>query len=205
VASGLAVCLFVSSTVQASPINGFSDLNFWGSGANQAALVIDFQDGKTSESFAWGYQFDGGSVTGAQMMIDIAASDPNLTVAYSGNATAGFFLSSIAYFDGVDNHSLVNSWGATPETSTAWGYYQAEGAGNLPGSWSLSPTGASDRTLAEGSWDAWGYGTYDATWSHVTPPSGDVMPAAIPEPRLIALFLGGVGVLIWLRRLRVSC
>ena len=36
------------------------DVTFWvGSGANEAVLIVDFQDGTGTASYAWGYRFDG--------------------------------------------------------------------------------------------------------------------------------------------------
>jgi hypothetical protein len=56
----------------------FSDIQFWaGSGANQAALVIDWNDGKTVESLVWGYRWDG-SATGADMLTAVVSADSRL-------------------------------------------------------------------------------------------------------------------------------
>lgn len=75
----------------------FSDITFWvGSGANQAALVIDWADGKTPQSLAWGYRWDG-SATAEDMVSAIAGTtevrvtgDQNV----EGLGDAGTFLES---------------------------------------------------------------------------------------------------------------
>ena len=42
------------------------DIQLWaGTGANEAAMVIDWNDGKSDESLVWGYRWDG-SATGAR-------------------------------------------------------------------------------------------------------------------------------------------
>src|SRR3974390_1833771 len=51
-----------------APAPDFSNIQFWvGSGANQAALVIDWRDGLTPESLLWGYRWNG-SATGLDML-----------------------------------------------------------------------------------------------------------------------------------------
>ena len=60
----------------------FDDIGFWvGSGANQAALVIDWNgpDGSGSEpvSYAWGFRWDG-VATGQNMLAAVINADANL-------------------------------------------------------------------------------------------------------------------------------
>jgi hypothetical protein len=71
VAAG-ALVLFTNAAAFAG--FNFSDITHWvGSGANQAALVIDWSDGKTPESLAWGYRWDG-SATAEDMVSAIAGT-----------------------------------------------------------------------------------------------------------------------------------
>lgn len=215
-----------AATLSASPVSGVNDISFVvGSGASRANLIIDFHDGQTKESFAWGYRFDGVK-SGADMLLDIAAADANLTLVSGGTGADGFFLSAITYFDGTDLHSLSADWVNLPNKS--WGYYLSGGfAGDdtpgtggiptpvsgggstLPVSWTTSPVGASTssfgesgRLLSDGAWDSWSYGELDSGFNHQQPPSSTVS-AAIPEPgTLISLFLGSVILAASLRRLR---
>lgn len=204
------------AAANAAIVAGTSDITFVvGSGANQSNLVIDFHDGETVESYAWGYRYDG-LVSGADMVIAIASVDPNLTLSYSGSGSSGFFLSQIDYTAGAIFHSEAGS-------STAyWAYYIAggtagddtAGAGgtptpiagggsSLPGSWTSSPTGASaesfgetGRLLTDGSWDTWSFGTFES--SPFAPPGPPGTPtAAVPEPSTFLFgMLGAMSLLI---------
>lgn len=58
----------------------FDRIQHWaGKGSNRAALVIDFQDGKTEKAFVWGYRWDG-QASGEDMVRAIAAASKSLTV-----------------------------------------------------------------------------------------------------------------------------
>lgn len=68
------------------------DVQFWvGSGANTAILVIDFQDGSATPSYAWGYRFDG-STTGEAMLNAVLAADASLDAVINTG-----FLSDLTY------------------------------------------------------------------------------------------------------------
>ena len=82
----------------------YNDIQYWvGSGSNQTAFVIVFNDGKTPNALVWGYRYDG-SKTFAEMAQDIAATDtrffymadPNHTtlggLGYDGNGNDIFSL-----------------------------------------------------------------------------------------------------------------
>ncbi|CAN5674159.1 hypothetical protein BH09VER1_BH09VER1_02160 [soil metagenome] len=76
----LAIALCLTGIGQAAVITDFSDIQYWvGSGTNEAAMVIDWQDGKTPVSLAWGFRWDG-VATGWDMMQAIAAADPRLSI-----------------------------------------------------------------------------------------------------------------------------
>lgn len=211
----------ITNTLLGSIVTDQSDVLFVvGSGTHRANLVIDFQDGKTPESFAWGFRFDGADVSGADMLLAVAAADSRLTVASGGSAENGFFVNSISYDDGTDTH-----------TDTSFGYFLAGGSAGddtvgpggiptpvtgggtvLPSSWTLSPTGSSDvsfdetgRLLTDGAWDAWSVGAWTedppGTWNPPPAPSGDVF-AAIPEPSVAVLILLGTALGVRLLRHR---
>jgi hypothetical protein len=193
----------LAGTLASQAFQGFSDLDFIvGSGANEAALVIDFNDGAATESRAWGYRWDG-TASGARMLIDVAAADPLLQLGYSGTAASGFLLKSISY----GSQSAVSFFGATGPESEGWGYYLAGGTAggggiagggsSLPSSWTVSPTGAGEdsfgtegRFLADGSWDAWSFGSYDEFYNHLVAPDSSVTAAPVPEPSFIGLLAG---------------
>ncbi len=206
-------------SARAATISTSSDLLFTvGSGANQAALVIDFNDGTASESFAWGYRWDG-TASGAGMILAIAAADPNLQITSDGTAAGGFFISAISYFDGSIQHQGVNDFSSDP--SSGFGYYLAGGTAGgdavagggaaLPSSWSEAPVGASEtsfgsegRLLSDGAWDAWSFGEYDATFSHLDSPGPEAPTAAVPEPGVTWLGLASLGMLLRRRDRRAS-
>ncbi|MCU0795584.1 MAG: PEP-CTERM sorting domain-containing protein [Akkermansiaceae bacterium] len=190
-AGALALCPAAS----AATVTTTADLiQTFGSGANSATLVIDFNDGSPNDSFAWGYRFDG-QISGAAMILAIAAADPNLSLTAFGDASSGFFLTQISYLHGTTLRS------ATASSSAPWQYWSywidggfadgsigtptavSGGGANLPGTWTESPVGASEesfgssgRFLSDGAWDAWSFGEFGSN-----SPSGPVH-AAVPEP-----------------------
>ena len=208
-AGSLALCLPASSATVTTTADLVQTI---GSGSNHATLVIDFNDGLPDDSFAWGYRFDG-QVSGAAMILAIAAVDPNLSLTAFGDASSGFFISAIQYLDGTTLRT------ATASTSAPWQYWAywidggfadgpigtpspvAGGGSSLPGSWTESPVGASadsfgssGRFLSDGSWDAWSFGEFGSN-----APSGPVL-AAVPEPT--GALLASLASLTLLRRRR---
>ena len=209
--------------VQAAVISGADDVLFVaGSGSNQATLIIDFNDGLTKESFAWGFRWDG-VASGADMIATVAAEDPNLSLVYSGNGTSGFYLTTVTYFDGDNLHTGID--GPDPGGYLFWGYNLAggtadddngsdpggiptpvPGGGNLlPISWTSSPVGAAldsfgntGRILADGAWDAWSFGTFNPNYSTADSPP---QAALVPEPSS-GLLWGGALFLALIRRQR---
>src|SRR5690349_17443396 len=87
------------TSLGATVVGNISDVSYWvGSGANQAVLIIDWQDGKnapgqsTGQALAWGYRWPVGQTrTGLQMLLDIAAADSRLVIdtMYSGRFVFG--------------------------------------------------------------------------------------------------------------------
>lgn len=206
--------LSASASSLSATVGGFADLAFFvGSGANESALVIDFNDGSSNESLAWGYRWDT-PVSGARMLVDIAAADPLLDVTFSNTPEVDFFLGTISY----DGTTLGYVGGVNPPTTaTSWGYYLAggtdgfdnvTGAGDsLPSSWTLASVGAGElsfgipgRIIADGSWDYWNYGALGAGFAHIETPAGPVDAAPVPESSAFAFFLGGAALLTLARR-----
>ncbi len=84
------------------------DVTFWtGSGANEAVLIVDFHDGATTTSYAWGFRFDG-NTTGQAMLEAVADADPNFAI-----ALAGAFLNDITY----NSHAGL---GGSPDYWSTW-------------------------------------------------------------------------------------
>lgn len=198
--AALSAAVFAAVSVHASPLTGFSDITNWiGTGSNQAALIIDFNDGSSQESFAWGYRWDG-TATGENMIRAIAAADSNLDLTAPGTGS-GFFISSITYHDSAQIHTSDN--GANGGTGDEWWtYYTADGSSSLPSSWTSPGFGAGDRTLASNSWDAWS-ATVDQSWPGSEPGSPQ-NASAVPEPSAALLLIAGIGLLTWVRKAKSS-
>ena len=207
-----------SSHASAQMFN-FSDIKNWtGTGSNQAAMVVDWHDGKTPESIAWGYRFDG-AATGLQMLQAIDAADPRLAVffAYGGSFTYGFgydlnnnggtFTPGTPGFDNGGNSTETGFSSDAADHyaegvySKFWGYDIATGSPyGGGGTWNEAPVGADTRQLVNGSWDGWSL-SFDE--SNFTVPDPGFPTAAVPEPssRWTAIIaLAALGLVARLRR-----
>lgn len=204
-----AIVGFVTSSAEAA-ITGFDDIIYWvGSGANQAAMVIDWNDGTETQSFAWGYRWDG-EATGRDMFQAIAGfitdiddepvsegADASLTAVYQF-FSFGPSVTAITYDDGGTEHSED---GFGPDSTGYWGYwifggdfeyslwpsgtatYDVAGSSSYAAvDWTYSPTGFAARPLINGSWDGW-------SWSANFVDSAPGAPVAVPEPATWVLFV----------------
>ena len=84
-----SICL-TAQTLGTAPNGVFTaaDIEYWvGTGSNEAALVLVFNDGKTPQALVWGYRYDG-SKSMKQMCEDIAAADPRFF--YQEGSGGGF-------------------------------------------------------------------------------------------------------------------
>lgn len=87
------------------------NVTFWtGNGANEAVLVVDFQDGSGSSSYAWGYRFDG-TTTGADMLNAVATADPNFAIVVGAGFLSDITYSSQAGIGGEPNY--WSTWSGT--------------------------------------------------------------------------------------------
>lgn len=199
----------------------FGDIQYWaGTGANQAALVIDWKDGKTHESLLWGYRWDG-SATGLDMLNSIVAADPRLFahtgtygwgtaiygIGYDLNGNGTFGVSPGLTFNGGglatsldpdDNRIATESadhW-AEGWNSGFWAYYNKSVSGDA---WAESMVGAADRLLSNGAWDGF---SFAPNFSSVTP-SEPFAVGPVPEPTTLSL-LATAGLLLVCARLKKS-
>ena len=98
------VLLFVSfcafswpSCIRAQPFT-FDEVQFWvGSGANRAALVIDWLE-NTNEppALVWGYRWDG-AANGRDMLQAVVAADPRLFAKFGNHAEYGAAVFGFGY------------------------------------------------------------------------------------------------------------
>lgn len=149
--SGLNLFLVISLLlIITQPLSAFDfdDILFWvGEGDNQAALVIDWQDGKEPQSLAWGFRWSG-TATGQDLINAIVSADNRL----SGNVDG--IISSLIY--DLDNNQIIDdndhniNYSLYP--NNYWSYWVKE---NSNQDWGYSNHGISGRYLTDGCWDAW--------------------------------------------------
>ena len=208
-------------TTHAQIITGFGNIVNWtGTGANQAALVVDFHDGTSKQSFVWGYRWDG------------AATGLNMLTAISSLTTMGLTVDNPSYVTLISHaeSGITHSQDAYAYPfNYGWSYWIAGGSADIysndspygvigtldpapnggtafPSGWTASPSGNSTRYLANGSWDAYSFGTFDTSnnWAPEVPP-GATSYAAIPEPSALPLILLGIGTLLYARKRLHAC
>ena len=189
-------------------VGSLDNIEYWvGAGANRTALVVQWNDGLTPVSVAWGYRWDG-TATGLDMLRSIAGStrveDPaGEPVGAASGADGRLNLGLVEYSFGLSVLSLEYSpsAGAT-RTKSAWysGYWQylirggnfeyydwaTEGmalydeAGSNSyesGAWTSSPIGAGDRPLIDGAWDAYAFAA-----EFIAEPLVQPLAAKLPVP-----------------------
>lgn len=200
-----------------SPAATFDDVQFWvGSGANQAALVIDWNNGKSPESLLWGYRWDG-TATGLDMLQAVVNADSRLFAhlgtyvwgtatlgfGYDLNNSGGFAVSPSLAFDSGGLALDTNPDDNRVATDAAdhwlegwnngfWAYYLK---GSAAENWASALTGAGDRTLADGAWDGFSFAPGFASSDPREP-----TPAMVPEPGVVSLLTLSALALVWSRR-----
>jgi hypothetical protein len=84
--------LFIASAARADVLD---NIQTWvGTGVNEAAFEIDWNNGTTDDALIWGYRWNG-SATGEQMFDAIVAADPRLYAAVSEPGEWGSFGTAI--------------------------------------------------------------------------------------------------------------
>jgi hypothetical protein len=136
-----------------------ADVLFWtGTGSHSAMLVIDFQDGSATPSYAWGVRFEG-STTGEAMLNAVLGSDPALEAVI----TTGF-LSDVTY----GSHAGI---GGSPDWWSTW-------SGTDLGNWS-SNLGLST-AVPDGGFFGCSYTDFDPAL-RPTPPVAAAIPTHIGD------------------------
>jgi|GEM_PF-2474421 len=173
----------------ADPIVNTVDRTF-GTGSDHIYFVIDWNDGP-DDSLNWRFNYndgDYGSVYDAMVALETADSALDFVFADFG---FGEYLDGMHYNDGSETHGVTA--GTSPAPRDWISLWEGDASGS---SWTSSSAGVTDITPTTG----YAYGlNYEADWNN---PS--TAPNAVPEPALVGLLLGGLGLTIWLRRARSS-
>lgn len=164
----------------------FDDIELWvGSGANRAAMVIDWVESSAEPpALAWGYRWDG-SATGRDMLLAIVAADERLFVKLGDEPVNPILVYGIGYDADDDGEFGVDDGTSFDDDGVAFGGapffaaaatdpvdYYAEGwtfafwhygiAASNPydgGVWEDIQFGMAGRQLADGAWDSWAFET----------------------------------------------
>ncbi len=181
----VALVLHVAHASAQTTQFAFEDIPLWfGSGSNQAAMVVQWNDDNLPVSLVWGYRWDG-SATSLDMFqaIDAGNSDFSSTLTDHG---WGISVDGIGYAEGS---RFKPGWDGT----NYWAFYTSEGSPyGGSGAWASSFVGIGDRSLSDGSWDGWSH-------SPGNPSDAPVVPLAVPEPSTASFIV--IGGLLLLRRL----
>ena len=104
-----------------------SDILYWvGNGSNQAILAVNWAD----TALAWGYRWNG-TATVSDMMTDIAAADPRLTVEGTGYIDDIRYIDTAAGMTDTLHITPGNYWGSTNNGFTDMGMGQTLTDGDL--------------------------------------------------------------------------
>lgn len=124
-------------------------LSFFGAGPNTVYLVLDFNEWAPGSSYAFGYNFEGTSITAEEVMTELALLDE---LGLSFNLSGGY-LNDVA-FDVMSELGI----GGSP-------YYWSTWSATNVGGWELNE--GISREMVDGEWFAGSY----TSWSPATPPS----------------------------------
>lgn len=165
----------------------FADVQYWvGTGSNQAAFVVQWNDSKNPDALVWGFKWDG-NATGEDMLKAIAKADHRFyTLLYQGtqfgsaigglgfdlngaNTNALYKNGNVTYpyypVDGIVNTTAYDfddytAADAADHWSSGWttnGYWSYWVKDPTDADFGYSGVGASTRALVNGSWDVWNF------------------------------------------------
>jgi len=188
----------------------FGDVEYWvGDGANEAALVIDWNGGDAPVSLAWGFRWDG-AATGQDMLTAVINADTNLYGRFAGFGFGDVVIGlgydvdgdGFGISDGTDFGPGGLAYAGTSDGATAtdgddhyaegwetgfWSYWLGEGDPYDGGGWAEPQVGFGDRALSDGDWDGWRF----APGFVSSEPREPV--AAVPGPGAVVVLVAAVG------------
>lgn len=117
----LLICLLVLFTLSAKAgvKIDFNAIKHWaGTGENRAALIVQFNDGKTNAAYVWGYRWNG-SASGEDMLRAVARASRCLNPLIQYTGTMGSTLNGIGLSDGrgLCDHLIYDFEGAKEGSS----------------------------------------------------------------------------------------
>ncbi len=173
---------------------GFSDIVNWtGTGTNRAAFVLDWNDGTVTRSMAWGFRWTG-SATAEQMLRDVDANDPRLTLGFTLYSGFGYALTAASYDLNLDGTPEHDRDGFALGTTGYWAFYNGGPSSTLP-SWTSSNFGITSVALVTDDWEG-------LSWAPDFNAVNPATPVAAPVPEPATLAMVGLGVLVLRRRTR---
>ena len=127
----LLIASILIPSLASADVNDFSDLVIWaGSGANEAALIVDWNDGRSP--LAWGYRWDG-TASGEDMLRAIVAADSQFYASLGTDfPTIGPFVSGLGY--DRDDGGFGVAGGTLPTPFDANGIYEGLQSNNATSS-----------------------------------------------------------------------
>jgi len=165
----------------------FADVQYWvGTGTNEAAFVVQWNDGKNPDALVWGFRWNG-NATGEDMLKAIAKADHRFfSLLYQGtqfgsaigglgfdlngaNSNALYKNGNVTYpfypVDGIVNTSAYDfdqytAADAADHWSSGWatnGYWSYWVKDPTDADFGYSGVGATTRALVNGSWDVWNF------------------------------------------------
>jgi len=173
------------NTTVTTTIN-FSDIQYWvGSGTNEAAFVVQWNDSKNPDALVWGFRWNG-NATGEDMLKAIAKADHRFFALFYPGTQFGTAIGGMGFdLNGQNTNALYKNGNTTYPLYPVNGIvntgaydfddFTAADAGDHWGSgwyssyWSYwvkdpadpdfgySGVGASSRVLQNGSWDVWNF------------------------------------------------
>ena len=159
----LAVASLVQSA-SAQPVSSFDDLNYWGTGANRSAVIIQWNDSQSPQALVWGYRWDGAG-TLYDLLVDLAASDPALFLRVDTVTAFGPALFGIGYQSGSSPFGLTGTQDENGDPNVAqfvngiWDNNGSAGVEAPASSTAAATTHAGDR-YQEGWFDRGFWGLY---------------------------------------------
>jgi hypothetical protein len=225
----LGAALLVAASASAQTFTNLNDIQYWvGSGTNQSALVISWNDtytgqsGITPDSLVFGYNWNmpvsGTAPSVYNMLMAIESADTYLELtpvpAYSSptnwtlysafyNLTSGTgqpVVGSPGRTGTEDGYAPAGDLYAEGWYTGYWQLFNATGDPYTSGTWKSSMAGLATDRLSNDSWNAL---SFDEALKATLPAPPDA-EFAIPEPSCVVLTVAGIGILLYYHWLQAN-